>query len=76
MTRYQYARFDRHEPAYRVQFRQVTIGECWKASPAYSQAKHPSWLARIHTDPFVVGKGRTRDDAVDDAYEQVGGPDA
>jgi len=33
------------------------------------------WFARIYTDPTIVGKGRTRDDAVDNAYEQVGGPD-
>lgn len=31
-----------------------------------------TWKATLHTDPLIMGSGRTRDDAVDDAKRQVG----
>lgn len=71
MTKYRYSRFTRHEPAYQVKFREVAVGEV--RLDTWSGGRRKRWFARLTTDPLIVGRGRTRDAAVDDAYSQVGG---
>jgi hypothetical protein len=72
-TRYQYSRHDRRVSTYQAHFRDVEIGECWR--DPLVRRNPECWYARIYTDPFVIGKGRTRDSAVDHAVNQIGGLD-
>lgn len=71
--RYEYAHRNRIFPEYLVRSSLGRkIGVCWKVPDALPGKKR--WMARLFSDPTVVGSGITRDDAVDDAYRQVGGP--
>jgi hypothetical protein len=58
---------------------QVTVSYWWVHDVhgeviGYCRRVGKRWHACIYTDPYIIGTGRTRDDAVDDAYQQVGGP--
>jgi hypothetical protein len=74
MTRTHWAYFQvrPYKPRYRVaelvigSHRSEFLGEVNRVSKS-------KWEARIYTDPDIRGYGRTRDQAIQNAYDQVGG---
>lgn len=71
MSRYQYED-SRHPLVGRRRYRVLSGGH--RIGEVHRTYKSRTWVALLITDPTIVGRGATRDRAVDDAYSQVGGP--
>lgn len=68
MTRYQYDCIGQQKGVYYVSNWSGVIGRVVRNEPP-----HSGWSAYLLRDPLIVGRGGTRDAAVEDALRQVGG---